>query len=401
MGLRFRKSIRLAPGVRLNLGLRGASLSVGGRGASVTFGSRGASASVGIPGTGLSYQRRLGGGGSRNARATGGGHQAASHISIGDDGAPVFQDSAGQPLSAAAIRVARAQHADAIRELVQQRCDAINAAITALGDVHHATPPPHQRPEYTPRGFPEPPPQPPNPSRAGCLLGWLPGEAERRAAADATAQSAYESQLIDWDRARQSFELAESRRERLITHDIYHDIEAMDDALAQALQAIEWPRETLIASEIDRGGQLVFLDVDLPEIEDMPRQRAMVAPRGDAVAMRAQSATDIQQLYVRHIHAVLFRIIGETFAALPLAQQVVISGFSQRPQRATGSIQDEYLISARVTRERWGQVAQHPPSALDVVAALEQCALRRSLTTTGRLRAIVPYAPGDADLAAS
>jgi hypothetical protein len=117
--------------------------------------------------------------------------------------------------------------------------------------------------------------------------------------------------------------------------------------------------------------------------------------------MRAQSATDIQQLYVRHIHAVLFRIIGETFAALPLAQQVVISGFSQRPQRATGSIQDEYLISARVTRERWGQVAQHPPSALDVVAALEQCALRRSLTTTGRLRAIVPYAPGDADLAAS
>jgi hypothetical protein len=55
MGFRFRRSIKIAPGVRWNVGLRGSSVSVGGRGATVNFGKRGVRTTVGIPGTGLSY----------------------------------------------------------------------------------------------------------------------------------------------------------------------------------------------------------------------------------------------------------------------------------------------------------------------------------------------------------
>jgi hypothetical protein len=55
MGFRFRKSVRLMPGVRVNLGARGASLSVGRRGATMTISKRGVRQSVGIPGTGMSY----------------------------------------------------------------------------------------------------------------------------------------------------------------------------------------------------------------------------------------------------------------------------------------------------------------------------------------------------------
>jgi hypothetical protein len=60
MGFRFRKSIRLAPGVRLNFGKRGMSISAGVKGASVTSGSRGTYANVSIPGTGISYRTRIG-----------------------------------------------------------------------------------------------------------------------------------------------------------------------------------------------------------------------------------------------------------------------------------------------------------------------------------------------------
>jgi tetratricopeptide (TPR) repeat protein len=53
---RFRRSIRLGPGVRLNLGKTGLGLSFGVRGARRTFHSSGReTASVGIPGSGLSY----------------------------------------------------------------------------------------------------------------------------------------------------------------------------------------------------------------------------------------------------------------------------------------------------------------------------------------------------------
>jgi hypothetical protein len=59
MGFRFRRSVKLMPGVRLNFGRRGTSTTIGRRGASVTFGKRGTYANVGLPGTGVSYRERL------------------------------------------------------------------------------------------------------------------------------------------------------------------------------------------------------------------------------------------------------------------------------------------------------------------------------------------------------
>ncbi|BCA07774.1 DUF4236 domain-containing protein [Bradyrhizobium diazoefficiens] len=56
MGLSFRKSIRLIPGVRLNVGLRRSSLSFGGKGFTYNVGTNGPPRlTVGIPGSGLSY----------------------------------------------------------------------------------------------------------------------------------------------------------------------------------------------------------------------------------------------------------------------------------------------------------------------------------------------------------
>ena len=55
MGFRFRRSIRILPGVRVNLGKRGVSTSIGVRGAHVTLGKTGTRTTVGAPGTGLSY----------------------------------------------------------------------------------------------------------------------------------------------------------------------------------------------------------------------------------------------------------------------------------------------------------------------------------------------------------
>lgn len=69
MGLRFRRRVKIMPGLRLNLSRRGGSLSVGGPGATLNLG-RGKRMTVGIPGTGISYSRTLAPGdrGSRGAR---------------------------------------------------------------------------------------------------------------------------------------------------------------------------------------------------------------------------------------------------------------------------------------------------------------------------------------------
>lgn len=56
MGIRIRKSIKVAPGVRLNVGKKSASVSVGGKGFHTSVSTTGRRTnSVGIPGTGISY----------------------------------------------------------------------------------------------------------------------------------------------------------------------------------------------------------------------------------------------------------------------------------------------------------------------------------------------------------
>lgn len=55
MGFRFRKSIKIIPGVRLNLGKSGSSLSFGGKGFTVNVNKKGTRTTVGLLGTGLSH----------------------------------------------------------------------------------------------------------------------------------------------------------------------------------------------------------------------------------------------------------------------------------------------------------------------------------------------------------
>jgi hypothetical protein len=61
-GLRFQKRLSVLPGVRVNLSKSGASTSIGPRGADVNIGRDGVTTNAGIPGTGLSYRQKVGGG---------------------------------------------------------------------------------------------------------------------------------------------------------------------------------------------------------------------------------------------------------------------------------------------------------------------------------------------------
>ena len=60
MALRFRKRIKIMPGVYLNLGKTGVSTSRGGPGATINLKpGRKPRATVGIPGTGISYSETI------------------------------------------------------------------------------------------------------------------------------------------------------------------------------------------------------------------------------------------------------------------------------------------------------------------------------------------------------
>lgn len=61
MKTRFKKRIKIAPGVYVNIGSKGiSSVSVGGKGTTINFGQRGVTTTQSVPGTGVSFSHTSG-----------------------------------------------------------------------------------------------------------------------------------------------------------------------------------------------------------------------------------------------------------------------------------------------------------------------------------------------------
>lgn len=90
MGFRFRKSVKIAPGVRLNIGKKSVGISAGVKGARVSVNSSGRkTTTVGLPGTGLSY--------SKTEKI--GGSKTSTHSSSSNNAQPIRPDlPPAQPL---------------------------------------------------------------------------------------------------------------------------------------------------------------------------------------------------------------------------------------------------------------------------------------------------------------
>jgi len=347
MGFRFSKRIKILPGVHLNLGLKGASVSIGPRGAAVTIGKRGVHGHVGLPGTGLSYRRRL----DAPTRAAPSPRPRPEprpippdpKIRFEEDGSISLLGPNGYPLDEEVATAVRSAHRAEIVDMLEARAEQRNAAAEAL-DVHLLAPRPQPGSGITP--FDDPKPDKPAVPRERAEELW----------------SDYMERLGHWRAAK-----AEHARAHGLFPGSEKDVEA---AIARRIETLEWPRETLVSLEVTDGGLVVEADVDLPEIEDLPTIIWTVNRR--ALRLDAKPLTDIarRRLYLRHVHAILFRIIAEVFRASALPHQVRIPGYTQRVSTGSGRVEDEYILAVAVTRDAWRGIDFANLSAVDPADAL-------------------------------
>lgn len=380
----------------MNLSTSGASWSVGPRGASIGIGKRGTYLNVGIPGTGISARQKIGG-----AKPTprGQGQAALESLSITvgitDNGTITFRDRAGNDLPDKLVRAAKRQYGEAIKQLIQSKCDEINQEIDSIGEIHKYTPSPSEKPVFICQEYEAPRPVAPTPKKLGFILSLFKSQREKVEAQNRSALADYQIRLNKWEEKKKEHYTKEERRRILIEELIYTDPEAMSEYLEGSLQEIVWPRETNVSTEILADGRIVFIDVDLPEIEDMPSKKAAVPANGYKLSVKELSAANVQRLYMRHVHGIAFRIVGETFSSIPKADEVILSGYSQRPNKATGQISDEYLFSVRVKRNVWSEVAFGNLGSIDVVESLTLFELRRLMSKTGVFKPVAPYSPAE------
>nr|VFJ98074.1 MAG: Protein of unknown function (DUF4236) [Candidatus Kentron sp. LFY] len=445
MGMRFRKSVKIAPGVKINFSGSGASMTVGPRGASVNVSSRGTYLNAGIPGTGLSSRTRLSGAQNhqqfeRERRRIEREQEklakerrrrdalASVALRLNDKGAIEATNSFGEPMSLADMRLLWEQKGPVVKNWLQEQCDEINGDIELLQEIHLDTPFPDSAPKYQPAPFdvqaprkPEEPAEPPKPqlSEVQPLGYWsrlfksrriaheeavrtneqnhqkLVSEWQRRKSA-ATEQYAidlvrWEAETADWLKKKQNHEEHEAQKQQSFFSDIRGNTEVMCSSLEEIFSSMSWPRETIVAYQIEYGGQEVWLDVDLPEIEDLPQKVAALAANGRKLNIKNKPQKQLRQEYATHIHGISLRLAGTTMAALPRCDRVIISGYSQRLDTATGLVNDDYLFSVKYTRGGLAGLNFANLEQVDPVETMTRFEYIRKMTTTGVFKAIRPY----------
>lgn len=402
MAFRFRRTVSIFPGVRLNLGKRGVSVSAGMRGANVTMGRGGLFGNVGIPGTGLSYRERLrkrdGGGSRKNSRAD---RPASGLPPLAEQIAQVqlntttgdiaILDSAGKDLGPEALDIAKQHAREELENMLHQQVDTHNQMMARIGAIHLGTPAPDAFPEMIPEPFEIPAPDKPELRKRDWLALICPARRGAIEASNERKRNRYQRAYLQWQQEKAKHEQREAARGSLYEKAKQGDIAAMESVLDDHLMDIDWPRDTELSFELSEDGKTLMVDVDLPEIDEFPTTELRVYQRGIGVSVNELSYTASRKLYMAHVHGMGFRLVGEGFACAPELETVVLSAFTQVPDAATGGVEDKYLYSVQVEREPWSRIHFDNLDALDPVEALAAFELRRDMSKTGIFRAIEPF----------
>lgn len=255
--MRFRKSVRIAKGVKLNLSKTGASFTLGGgKGLSFNVGNRGAFLNWSIPGTGVYDRVRL---------------DTLLKDKLGGlfgFGKPAQETDAPKRSGKAAKAPARPD--DAQMEEIAQEIALINIHQQAI-DVASAQP------------------------------GTL-DEAQAEAA------------IADW------------------------------------LSEGEAPIGFAVDCEAIAGKAAVMIDLDLPEIEDMPR-RKLVQMADGSVKIKKKSQKELREDYRTCVLGLGEYVASHALALVPQAQKVVVSAYTQRRSEKTGEAMDVFIYSIVFARE--------------------------------------------------
>lgn len=392
MALRFRRSVKIAPGFRLNFGKTGMSMSAGVRGATMTFGSKGVYGNVGIPGSGLSYRTRLDGGGGRRKQASSQDEYVSAKISLGVDekGYVIAKDLNGNDLSKKYVKIARDQTPDTVNSWLKDECDKLNNDVDSILQIHTGTPSIEDFATFPEYEYGESKPEKGYRKPITLLAKIFPFIRRRIEAENAEKDACYEQKVAEWEKGLKEFEEEKARFRHNFEVGRFEDVSVMEDFLEDVLQGIGWPRETIVDFDIQNDGAKVMVDLDLPEIEDLPNTTAEIAQSGLKLNFKKRSATQVRKDYMVHVHGIGFRTIGTIFAALPKAEEVVLSVYSQRNDPSTGNINDEYLYSVRAERSEWTKINFKGLERVDVVECLGQFEIVRSMTKTGVFKAIEP-----------
>lgn len=431
MGFRFRRSMKLMPGVRMNFSKSGASLSLGGPGATVNLSSRGTRRTIGIPGTGLSY--------SEFSSATGG-----------------YRRQSSQQIAAAHRRMMQEQN----RETAQRDVDRLEAELQETLNAWRNLPPIPTAQEFEQtlvvQAFANQESPPPlvdldaeqtvfrrqlsvtvraeHPRGLLSRFGWIVAAvvtvlffrgndigfgfvagAVIGLGAWGIARAVWLVRLsavvdqrmtVEWSLERDRLETGyrdavdahaareAEVRERWLTSEqdriaegrrlLAGQPEAVERAVSAGVADLDFPFEAECAVGIDEEDHAT-IDVDLPEIEDViPETRYTVLKNGTLKEVK-RKAVDRNEGYAFLVTGIAFTVAATAFASAPTLRFVTVAGHTQRKSRLSLDVDDTYVYEVRFHREALNAISV---GTLDPIEAIRGLPSRIDAASNGTLKKI-------------
>lgn len=162
----------------------------------------------------------------------------------------------------------------------------------------------------------------------------------------------YDAELSAWRNERDEFyALFRQNFQNVIDGDQDYVITAIDSAFPDD----ELPMEYFVDAVYDESNGKVYVDLDLPEIEDIPDQKITLTSTGKK-SIRQKSQTDLRADYTNCILGLAMNVAFSIFNVSLKVTEVEIMGYTQRKEDNSAIATDQYVFVINFDRETFSKI---------------------------------------------
>ena len=395
--MRYRNRIKLAPGLNINFSKSGISTTLGPRGASVNIGKTGAYLNTGIPGTGLYNRTKISSSEKNtiNNSASKNQTQVGVKLDLNEKYEPVVEiyDNSGKNITSQAVinKLKRTPaYKENLKKIYNRYYNLIIEETTEFTDLYKHILKPITKKEiqdkieklkpekYTKKKFDVLEPSKSlikkellkeAKSKFNSILFWK-NKKKRIEFVGNNLESELKKSIKNWKTKKEKFENSEQTQEKDINLNYHETFEREKENLTGNLNAteiyvlnnfetvlkeIDIKPEFFIDFEYDEKNKTFLIDLDLPEIEHLPKETASILQSGK-LSVKKKSEKQLKEEYAKCVTGLGLLVSGISFMAAAGIENVEISAYTQRIDKKDGQMKDDYIYSIQLDRENFSKI---------------------------------------------
>lgn len=215
-------------------------------------------------------------------------------------------------------------------------------------------------------------------------------------------QSTFDKLYKDWEEEKEIFEASEANLEKMKNEDFQkeYDIkktylngylnggeEFIEKEMDLILKSIELPVDFSIDYEYDTTKNILKIDLDLPEIEDLPTEKINILGSG-SISIKQKNQKELRYDYATCVIGIAFFFSSVFFNISRNITKILISGYTQRLNKKNGLIEDNYIYSICFDKNilKFINIKN-----IDPVQAIENFEHTINITANYEMRSIKPF----------